>query len=62
MQGKLKFGPDTVYDDQGVIDYTMPSPESIEGQEILDKFYAAVKGYIPAIDRSKMMLDYSGVR
>ncbi|CAD2218076.1 hypothetical protein AGDE_14321 [Angomonas deanei] len=60
MDGRVKFGPDTIYVDD-ITDYRVGRNEK-EEKEFLDSQYTAIKRYIPSIERSRLQPDFSGIR
>lgn len=58
LAGTLKFGPDVLYIKEK--DYSLPRGE--EEIQILDKFYNQVSEYLKGVDKSKLSLDYTGIR
>ncbi|KZN57529.1 hypothetical protein N473_06500 [Pseudoalteromonas luteoviolacea CPMOR-1] len=53
LAGQLRFGPDTQFID--TIDYATDS-------SALDKFYQAIQRYWPQVEKSKLQIDYAGIR
>lgn len=60
--GKLKFGPDIEYPLPGTetLDYSLPT--GAREQEIIDKFHTAVTKYLRNVDKSRLYVDYAGIR
>jgi len=55
LNGELKLGPDTVYLDTNVFDYSVP-------EALRDKFYIAVSRYLPVIYPEDIRSDQAGIR
>ncbi|KZN51039.1 NAD(P)/FAD-dependent oxidoreductase [Pseudoalteromonas luteoviolacea] len=53
LAGQLRFGPDTQFID--AIDYATDN-------SALDKFYQAIQRYWPQVEKSKLQIDYAGIR
>jgi hypothetical protein len=53
----MKLGPDAAAWVDSPSDYAL-----IPSDAHLDTFYNTVKEYLPSIDRSKLTLDYAGIR
>ncbi|KAJ3039920.1 hypothetical protein HK097_002694, partial [Rhizophlyctis rosea] len=56
LAGKVKFGPDAVWTgDRG--DFGVE-----DGEEIRERFWEAVRRYMPSVRREELYADYAGVR
>ncbi|MDK2598091.1 NAD(P)/FAD-dependent oxidoreductase [Pseudoalteromonas obscura] len=53
LAGQLRFGPDTQFIES--LDYTTDS-------SALETFYQAIRRYWPSVDKSRLQIDYAGIR
>jgi len=53
LQGQVRFGPDTLYQDQP--DYSIPD-------SLRDKFAVAIRRYYPTLDEARLIPAYAGIR
>lgn len=53
LSGRVKFGPDTHFINN--LDYATD-------EQVKDKFISAIKRYWPALDETRLVIDYAGIR